>query len=64
MAFSPFADQASADAEDAELVARVHAVDRDALQALLGRHQPWIYNLLARMLWFPDKARTRPRTCS
>ena len=56
MAFNPFADQATADVEDHALIARVTDGDREALQALLARHQPWIYNLLARMLWYPDEA--------
>jgi RNA polymerase sigma factor (sigma-70 family) len=56
MAFNPFADQPGADDEDQALVARVTGGDREALQALLARHQPWIYNLLVRMLYYPDEA--------
>jgi RNA polymerase sigma factor (sigma-70 family) len=56
MAFTPFAEVAATDTEDAALVARIRAGDREALEALLGRHQPWIYNLLVRMLYYPNDA--------
>ena len=38
------------------LVARVQAGDRQALETLLKRHQPWIYNILVRMLYYPAEA--------
>ena len=56
MAFTPFAERAATDPEDRALVARVKAGERDALETLLGRHQPWIYNLLVRMLYYPEDA--------
>ena len=54
--FNPLAERADSDAEDGALVARVQAGDREALEALLTRHQPWIYNILVRMLYYPAEA--------
>ncbi len=36
---------------DEELAAQARSGDRDALERLLLRHQPWILNLALRMLW-------------
>ncbi len=52
---NPFLD-APADATDEQLVARARAGDRSALEALVVRHQPWIYNIVVRMVWSPDDA--------
>jgi len=41
---------------DEQLVARVHEGDRGALEQLAVRHQPWIYNLVVRMVWSADDA--------
>ena len=41
---NPFVDP------DEDLAASAQAGDRDALEDLLGRHQPWIFNLALRML--------------
>ncbi len=41
---------------DEELVARGRQGDRHALEQLLLRHQPWIYNLVVRMVWFEQDA--------
>ena len=38
---------------DAELVALVQQGDRGALDALIERHRPWIYNLAVRMVYLP-----------
>jgi RNA polymerase sigma factor (sigma-70 family) len=54
--FNPLAEQAVTDPEDVALVARVQAGSRQALETLLKRHQPWIYNILVRMLYYPDEA--------
>lgn len=53
---NPLAEQADSDAEDLALVARGQAGDRLALETLLARHQPWIYNILVRMLYYPAEA--------
>jgi RNA polymerase sigma factor (sigma-70 family) len=53
---SPLADDAPTDAEDQALVARARSGDREALEALVGRHQPWIYNIAVRMLYHPQDA--------
>ena len=42
--------------EDYALVARAQAGERDALEALIERHQPWIYNIALRMLYHPQDA--------
>jgi RNA polymerase sigma factor (sigma-70 family) len=36
---------------DEELVAKARSGDREALEQLLVRHQPWILNIAVRMLW-------------
>ena len=53
---NPFLPDAPTDAEDLELVKRVQAGSRNALEALVGRHQPWIYNIVVRMLYTPQDA--------
>jgi RNA polymerase sigma factor (sigma-70 family) len=53
---NPLADDAPTDAEDQALVARARSGDREALEALVGRHQPWIYNIAARMLYHAQDA--------
>ena len=53
---NPLADGAPTDPADAELVAQVQAGSRDALERLVARHQPWIYNILVRMLYWPQEA--------
>jgi len=54
--FNPLGEQAVTDQEDLALVARVQAGSRQALETLLERHQPWIYNILVRMLYYPEEA--------
>jgi RNA polymerase sigma factor (sigma-70 family) len=51
-----FADDAEQDRDDQALVARAQAGDRPALEALVGRHQAWIYNIAVRMLGHPQDA--------
>ena len=53
---NPLANDAPTDAEDQALVARARSGDREALEALVGRHQPWIYNIAVRMLYHPQDA--------
>src|SRR5436309_6799973 len=53
---NPLADQASTDLEDQAHVARARTGDREALEALVRRHQPWIYNIAVRMLYHPQDA--------
>jgi RNA polymerase sigma factor (sigma-70 family) len=50
-----FADPA-ADADDRELVHRIQQGSQDALEALIRRHQSWIYNLVLRMVYHPQDA--------
>ena len=44
------------DALDAELVALVRQGDEGALEALVERHRPWIYNVALRMVYVPQDA--------
>jgi RNA polymerase sigma factor (sigma-70 family) len=52
----PLADDDRGDLDDQAFVARAQAGDRDALEALVRRHQSWIYNLALRMLAHPADA--------
>jgi hypothetical protein len=54
-----FAEGAPGDREDQGLVQRARAGDRDALEALIKRHQGWIYNIAVRMLFHPQDAEER-----
>src|SRR5512145_278668 len=53
---NPLADPAPTDADDRELIARIKDGNRDALEALIRRHQGWIYNIALRMVYFPEDA--------
>ena len=53
---NPFSINAQTDAEDSELVNRAKAGDRDSLERLIRRHQAWIYNIVLRMLYWPNDA--------
>jgi DNA-directed RNA polymerase specialized sigma24 family protein len=53
---NPLAGHAHTDADDRGLVARARSGNRDALEALGRRHQPWIYNIALRMLAHPHDA--------
>jgi RNA polymerase sigma factor (sigma-70 family) len=48
--YNPFLPTA-AEAPDDELVSSAQSGDRDALEHLLARHQPWIFNIALRMLY-------------
>jgi len=54
--FSPPLDPAGGEADDLALVGRIRSGDRDALEALIVRHQDWIYNLVVRMVYDPRDA--------
>jgi helix-turn-helix protein len=41
---------------DEELVSKAQAGDKDALEKLVRRHQPWIFNISVRMIWRRDLA--------
>jgi DNA-directed RNA polymerase specialized sigma24 family protein len=56
MTTNPLADPAPSDLEERALVARACAGERDALEALVRRHQAWIYNIAVRMLYHPQDA--------
>src|SRR2546422_8732630 len=53
---NPLTDSAFTDPEDHALVARAQSGHRDALEALIQRHQAWIYNIAVRMLYHPQDA--------
>lgn len=53
---SPLTDITHADPEDCLLVERARSGDGDALEDLVRRHQPWIYNIAVRMLYHPQDA--------
>src|SRR5712664_3219806 len=52
----PLADHAPTDDDDRALVGRAAAGERQALEELVRRHQPWIYNIAIRMLAHPQDA--------
>jgi RNA polymerase sigma factor (sigma-70 family) len=53
---NPLTDVAASDAEDRDSVRRAQSGSRGALEQLLARHQPWIYNIVVRMLYYPHDA--------
>ena len=53
---NPLAETAPTDVDDRELIARIKEGSRDALEALIARHQGWIYNIALRMVYFPADA--------
>jgi DNA-directed RNA polymerase specialized sigma24 family protein len=52
---SPLAD-APAAPPDEQLVSLAQGGDRHALEQLVARHGPWIFNVAARMVWRRDDA--------
>lgn len=55
-ASSPFVLETSAEESDRHLVAEALAGSQEALESLIGRHQPWIYNLAFRMVMVREDA--------
>ena len=53
---NPLGDAAETDPDDLRLVRRVQDGDGDALEALVIRHQDWIYNIVLRMVYHPEDA--------
>ena len=53
---NPLTDIPSGDADDQELVRHVQQGSREALELLVTRHQPWIYNIVLRMVYNPHDA--------
>jgi RNA polymerase sigma factor (sigma-70 family) len=51
-----FGSDYTGDTDDAALVVRAKRGERDALEALIQRHQPWIYNIVLRMVGNPQDA--------
>jgi RNA polymerase sigma factor (sigma-70 family) len=54
--FNPLGSTPATDADDLALVSRIREGDRDALETLVRRHQPWIYNIVVRMVYLPEDA--------
>jgi RNA polymerase sigma factor (sigma-70 family) len=54
--FNPLTDAADGDTDDLAIVRRIQGGDRDALEALVVRHQAWIYNIVVRMVYDPHEA--------
>jgi RNA polymerase sigma factor (sigma-70 family) len=52
-----FGTDYTGDLDDAELVERAQSGEKAALEALITRHQDWIYNISLRMVGNPDDAR-------
>jgi len=53
---NPFDAAEARDAEDCDLVTQALSGDRGSLEALVQRHQPWIYNVAFRMVMVPQDA--------
>lgn len=53
--YNPFVDNLEGVPDEA-LASQAQRGDREALESLVVRHQPWIYNIARRMLWLPDIA--------
>jgi RNA polymerase sigma factor (sigma-70 family) len=51
---NPFTSQAATDPEDGELARQAQQGDRESLEALIARHQAWIYNIVRRMVYWPQ----------
>jgi hypothetical protein len=54
--FNPFTEVADDDFSDSVLVEQVIGGDRAALEKLILRHQPWVYNIAVRMVFRPHDA--------
>jgi RNA polymerase sigma factor (sigma-70 family) len=53
---NPLADAPTGDADDLDLIRHAREGSRDALELLIARHQPWIYNIVVRMVYNPHDA--------
>src|SRR5262249_46365472 len=53
---NPLAQDPVNDPEDRALVLRAKSGDAAAVEELIVRHQPWIYNIAVRMLYHPHDA--------
>ena len=53
---NPFKETENSDLEDKQLVAAAIAGDKKSLEALVKRHQAWIYNIALKMVWDPADA--------
>jgi RNA polymerase sigma factor (sigma-70 family) len=53
---NPLAEGPPADAEDLDLIRLVQSGSTGALEALISRHQRWIYNIAVRMVFYPQDA--------
>jgi len=53
---NPFAEVVEGEVDDVNLVERAKEGDRAALEALILRHQAWIYNIAVRMVFRPHDA--------
>ena len=54
----PFAQtkREGSDPPDEELVVQAQSGDKNALEQLVRRHQPWVFNIAVRMMWRRDLA--------
>src|SRR5689334_5280057 len=53
---NPLGETPETDADDLVLLSRIREGDRGALEAVVERHQAWIYNIVLRMVYLPEDA--------
>ena len=53
---NPLADAVESDRTDGDLLERIRHGSREALEELVARHQPWIYNIALRMVYHAQDA--------
>ena len=53
---NPLTDVPESDADDLAAVRLAQSGSRDALEEVIRRHQAWIYNIVLRMLYYPQDA--------